>query len=122
MPRRAYFVFHQVGSFCPRLSLIVVFQCPEGLILYFTTGYIYEEGASSLIVSMPRRAYFVFHQEQDASPLHPDSDRFNAPKGLFCISPGLYAPIRSNSPQFQCPEGLILYFTCNIYRYYTIIF
>ena len=35
MPRRAYFVFHQRGD-CINAFSRILFQCPEGLILYFT--------------------------------------------------------------------------------------
>ncbi len=138
MPRRAYFVFHRAqvrrsfkannacfnapkGLFCISPMDIVVmygdgkwtFQCPEGLILYFTCRRLSSVWKRlTAHVSMPRRAYFVFHQSQNIRCGFTYTWKsFNAPKGLFCISPNN----RKSRPQtrgvFQCPEGLILYFT-----------
>ena len=36
---------------------------------------------------------------------------FNAPKGSLCISPMCLKCIRIEKERFQCPEGLIVYFT-----------
>ena len=39
MPRRAYFVFHRgLESYSRQAPPCPLFQCPEGLILYFTRG------------------------------------------------------------------------------------
>ena len=61
--------------------------CPEGLILYFTIVL----------------AFLIL----------PLVIRFNAPKGLFCISPSIEQIrfIDSSYLVFQYPKGLILYFT-----------
>ena len=72
-------------------------------------------GYFNIRVSMPRRAHCVFHPCECETKSYP-SVSFNAPKGSFCISPldGVYLDFIL--PQFQCPEGLILYFT-GVYQY-----
>ncbi len=93
---------------------------------------------------MPRRAYFVFHRRCVGAMTIAPQTSFNAPKGLFCISPMSRIIYKSREPHgmvsmprracfvfhqvfgttlqnmfvaFQCPEGLILYFTGQIGRY-----
>ena len=116
------------------LTISQSFNAPKGWI-YFLSGAKCSKKLVEAIVSMPRRAYFVFHRWEALLGRHrPDcfnapkglfcisprarshqdpsrSCRFNAPKGLFCISPGHASLIAMHTREFQCPEGLILYFT-----------
>ncbi|GEM_PF-1323149 len=83
MPRRAYFVFH--------LEIIV-----QGRFVYLETS-----------VSMPRRAYFVFHHPGRWAELSHQELCFNAPKGLFCISPNRKGEKWTKIIQcFNAPKGL----------------
>ena len=114
MPRRAHFVFHPLlNAKGEQLCQSTKFQCPEGLILYFTNSWKYLWNGCKPEVSMPRRAHFVFHPSNPfvfGGPYHSypvsmprrahfvfhpglvhardrDTRCFNAPKGSFCISP-----------------------------------
>jgi hypothetical protein len=63
---------------------------------------------------MPRRAHCVFHRERllKAASQH-KVVCFNAPKGSLCISPEKTKMEKTKAEvfAFQCPEGLIVYFT-----------
>ena len=89
MPRRAHCVFHHFLLLHPSAVLqIAKFQCPEGLIVYFTNCYCrysYSCWPYGSCVSMPRRAHCVFHRKEAIE--HWNNMGFNAPKGSLCISP-----------------------------------
>jgi hypothetical protein len=66
-----------------------MFQCPEGLIVYFTLNNAQQNRSNNeQQVSMPRRAHCVFHQEKAKKKRSLEMRK-----------------------TFQCPEGLIVYFT-----------
>ena len=112
MPRRAHCVFHPSylsengwlihsfnapkGSLCISpwgkdsvWKLLARFQCPEGLIVYFTESLHTIPQKRVATVSMPRRAHCVFHLDQLTIENLPGNcwEGFNAPKGSLCISP-----------------------------------
>ena len=86
------------------------FQCPEGLIVYFTNTL-------SLLnrllgnVSMPRRAHCVFHHGEWKSIQILYQNSFNALKGSLCISPKSFFVLAPLLSMFQCPVWLFVYFT-----------
>jgi len=76
---------------------IIMFQCPEGL-NSFSIKYFHVRVDQRGMVSMPRRAEFIFYR---------------------CLhSCGMERQRHS----FQCPEGLNSFSICKIYGYYSILF
>jgi hypothetical protein len=65
------------------------FQCPEGLIVYFT---------SSRLAS-------------DAYTAPDNAGMFQCPEGLIVYFTATYIEAILDEKKFQCPEGLIVYFT-----------
>ena len=85
MPRRAYFVFHQGCDWFLSVREICV-SMPRRAYFVFHLCNAFGRQYKPNLVSMPRRAYFVFHP-------------------CFCKPKACHLDV------FQCPEGLILYFT-----------
>ena len=106
MPRRAHCVFHLKNQ-NPNDNIERPFQCPEGLIVYFTgSGCLKPPPSIRWCVSMPRRAHCVFHRRKlKWRKLKLKYLRFNAPKGSLCISPRAHDLAYEAASSFNAPKG-----------------
>ena len=134
MPRRAEFIFYLAidkiatilghGFQCPEgLNLFSIreysgswhkihraFQCPEGLNLFSIGSCTPILPNSHSMVSMPRRAEFIFYPVASIAYNVGASKGFNAPKGwIYFLSVVWTTRPRVHSTEFQCPEGLNLF-------------
>ncbi len=111
MPRRAHCVFHLGLKKKPKYLDDDSFQCPEGLIVYFTSvqnggG----RGKCQRCFNAPKGSLCISPKYEKGAWVF-QYPSFNAPKGSLCISPLRVRDKIISVRQFQCPEGLILYFT-----------
>jgi hypothetical protein len=108
MPRRAHCVFHLKDG-TEIIGEISDVSMPRRAHCVFHRG-VCKLKRSNRIVSMPRRAHCVFHLHKKLTEKS-EYTSFNAPKGSLCISPWGKDSVWKLLARFQCPEGLIVYFT-----------